>query len=114
MYVPLSSGPSSSVTRSPELLSLILGLSGETVYPLDTGGAKFGMLCGLEPLNDTEPKDVKSRSVKIQRTYALTCYTDCSSSRVSSSPRVTWCTVVHPNVTIADILDSKSGACFTR
>ena len=56
VYVPLSSGPSSSVTRPPELLSLILGLSGETVYPLDTGGAKFGMLCGL-------------RSVKLQRTY---------------------------------------------
>ena len=59
MYVPLSPGPSSSVTRSPELLSLILGLSGETVYPLDTGGAKFGMLCGLEPSIDTEPTDDK-------------------------------------------------------
>ena len=59
MYVPLSSGPSSSVTRYPELLSLILGLSGETVYPLETEGAKFGMLCGLEPFNDTKPKDDK-------------------------------------------------------
>ena len=57
MYFPASSSPSSSVTSSPELVSLILGLSGETVYSLETEGAKFDMLCGLEPSIDTEPKD---------------------------------------------------------
>ena len=32
VYVPESSGPSWSVTSSPELVSLILGLLGDIVY----------------------------------------------------------------------------------
>ena len=59
VYVPESSGPSWSVTSSPELVSLILGLLGDIVYPLGTEGAKFEMLCGAEPFIDTEPKDGK-------------------------------------------------------
>ena len=59
MYVPLSSGPSSQVTSSPELVSLILELVGDIVYPLETEGAKCDMFCGLEPSIDTEPKDDK-------------------------------------------------------
>ena len=56
MYVPASSGPSSSVTSSPELVSLILELSGETVYPLETAGAKFGILFEIRPLNSSDAK----------------------------------------------------------
>ena len=59
MYVPLSSGPSSSVTSSPELVSLIFELVGDIVYPLETEGAKFDMVCGFKPFIDTEPKDDK-------------------------------------------------------
>ena len=59
MYVPASSGPSSSVTSSPELVSLILELVGDIVYPLETEGAKFDMVCGFKPFIDTEPKDDK-------------------------------------------------------
>ena len=59
VYVRESSGPSWSVTSSPELVSLILGLLGDIVYPLETEGAKFDMLCGFKPFIDTEPKDIK-------------------------------------------------------
>ena len=59
VYVPESSGPSWSVTSSPELVSLILGLLGDIVYPLGAEGAKFDMVCGAEPFIDTEPKVVK-------------------------------------------------------
>ena len=59
VYVPESSGPSWSVTSSPELVSLILGLLGDIVYPLGVEGATLDMLCGVEPFIDREPIDVK-------------------------------------------------------
>ena len=54
VYLPLSCGSRTSVIKCPELVSLILKLFGEIMYPLGTAGAKFEILFDCRPLIDKE------------------------------------------------------------
>lgn len=57
MYIPLSSGLRKRVMRCPDSVSVIFGLLGEMLYPLETLGAKSLMLCEVDPLIERDAMD---------------------------------------------------------
>ena len=101
MYIPVSSGLRLDTFKSPEFVSVILGLLGETMYPLETEGAKLDISRGMEPtMAKFADRELNNNKYLM---YILTSDTDCSIGGVSTSSRVSWCTSVYTNISSTDI-----------